>query len=149
MTSNEGRASTLARALHAGLAGDRRVIEELCTDDVQAWAPALSASSVTELLDALDRRDDGFTDLALDVVPLDAGGDFAAAEWSLSMTHTGSLTLAGGDVVAPTGIRVTVHGATVAEFRGDRICAVRQYWDELAMFEQLGLFSEERVAGQV
>jgi hypothetical protein len=26
-----------------------------------------------------------------------------------------------------------------AEFRGDRICSLRQYWDELTVFDQLGL----------
>jgi hypothetical protein len=31
---------------------------------------------------------------------------------------------------------------TVAEFRGDRICSLRQYWDELSLFEQLGLLPE-------
>jgi ketosteroid isomerase-like protein len=55
------------------------------------------------------------------------------------MTHSGPLTLAGGEVVEPTGARITVNGATVAEFRGDRICSLRQYWDELGVFEQIGL----------
>ena len=146
-TTNEARAVTLVRALHAAIAGDRRVIEELCTEDVTAWTPAFSTASVAELLAAVDRRDDAFSDLALDVVPLDTGGEFAVAEWSLAMTHTGSLTVPGGDdVVEPTGTRVVVHGVTVAEFRGDRICSVRQYWDELAMFEQLGLLGEAALA---
>ena len=34
-----------------------------------------------------------------------------------------------------------VHGVTVAEFLGDRICSVRQYWDEFAVLEQLGVMS--------
>ena len=71
--------------------------------------------------------------------PLDVGGDYACAEWSVTMTHTGPLVLAGGEVVEPTGTRIMVNGATVAEFRGDRICSLRQYWDELAVFEQIGL----------
>jgi ketosteroid isomerase-like protein len=59
------------------------------------------------------------------------------------VTHTGQLTVADGDVVEPTGVRVTLNGITVAEFRGDRICSFRQYWDELAVFEQLGLLHDE------
>ena len=142
MTTNAARAATLVRALQAGVAGDGETVATLCTTDVAAWSPAVSATSVTELLAALDRRDDAFADLELDVLPLDTGGDFAAAEWSLTMTHVGSLTLPSGDVVEPTGIRITIHGATVAEFRDERICSVRQYWDELAMLEQLGLLGE-------
>jgi ketosteroid isomerase-like protein len=55
------------------------------------------------------------------------------------MTHSGPL-LAGrrrGGGADRGGI--TVNGATVAEFRGGRICSLRQYWDELGVFEQIGL----------
>jgi ketosteroid isomerase-like protein len=42
-------------------------------------------------------------------------------------------------VIEPTGTRVTVHGVTVAEFHDERICSFRQYWDEFAVLEQIGL----------
>jgi ketosteroid isomerase-like protein len=142
MTSNASRASTLVRALQAGLDGDGSVIRDLCTEDVKAWTPALSASSLAELAAELERRDLAFSDIELEVAPLDVSGDYACAEWSVTMTHTGPLVLAGGEVVEPTGTRVTLNGATVAEFRGDRICSLRQYWDELAVFEQIGLMPD-------
>jgi ketosteroid isomerase-like protein len=141
VTSNAARATALTRALRAGLEGDDRVLRELYTDDVTAWTPALSASSLDELAAELERRDGAFSDIELEVVPLDVGGDYACAEWSVAMTHTGPLALAGGELLEPTGTRVTVNGATVAEFRGDRICSLRQYWDELAVFEQIGLMA--------
>jgi ketosteroid isomerase-like protein len=139
MTSNEARATTLVRALRAAIDGERRVLEEICTDDVRAWTPALSTASRTELIDELDRRDDAFSDIELDVAPLDVAGDYACVEWSVAMTHTGKLTLAGETSIEPTGIRVTLNGVTVAEFRGERICSVRQYWDEFAVLEQVGV----------
>jgi ketosteroid isomerase-like protein len=142
MTSNASRATALARALQAGLDGDGSVIRDLCTEDVKAWTPALSASSLAELAAELERRDLAFSDIELEVAPLDVSGDYACAEWSVTMTHTGPLVLAGGEVVEPTGTRVTLNGATVAEFRGDRICSLRQYWDELAVFEQIGLMPD-------
>ena len=40
-------------------------------------------------------------------------------------------------------MRIALHGVTVAEFRGDRICALRQYWDELSVFDQLGLLGTD------
>jgi hypothetical protein len=49
MTSNAARATTLMRALRAGLDGDASSIREVCTEDVTAWTPALSASSISEL----------------------------------------------------------------------------------------------------
>ena len=143
MTSNAARATTLMRALRAGLEGDVSSIRDLCTDDVMAWTPALSASTISELTAEFERRDQAFSDIELDVAPLDVGGDYACAEWSVSMSHTGPLALAGGEVVEPTGTRITLNGATVAEFRGDRICSIRQYWDELAVFEQIGLMPDD------
>ena len=43
------------------------------------------------------------------------------------MTHTGQIEVADGKVVDATGVRVTLHGITVAEFRGNRICSIGQY----------------------
>jgi ketosteroid isomerase-like protein len=143
MTSNAARATTLMRALQAGIEGDGNTIRDLCTEDVKAWTPALSASSIAELATEFERRDHAFSDIELEVAPLDVGGDYACAEWSVTMSHTGPLALAGGDVVEPTGTRITLNGATVAEFRGDRICSLRQYWDELAVFEQIGLMPDD------
>jgi ketosteroid isomerase-like protein len=143
VTSNAGRATTLMRALRASIGGDGDAVRDLYTEDVKAWAPSRSASSLTELLAEIDRRDQAFSDVEVDVEPLDVGGDYACAEWSVTMTHTGPLTLAGGEVVEPTGARITVHGATIAEFRGDQICSLRQYWDELGVFEQIGLMPDD------
>jgi hypothetical protein len=143
MTSNAERASTLVDALRAGLGRDREVLEQLLTEDVRAWTPSLSTSSRSELIDALDRRDPAFTDIELDVVPLDVGGDYACVEWTVEMTHAGAITIADDRRVEPTGIRVAVHGVTVAEFDGDRICSVRQYWNEFAVLEQLGVLEAE------
>ena len=145
MTANAARAETLVRALRASIEGDRTAMGDVFTDDVKAWTPALSAASRDELIAEFERRDDAFSDIDVDVLPLDVGGDFACAEWSVTLTHSGALTLADGKFIEPTGLRVTIHGATVAEFRGDRICSLRQYWDELAVLEQMGLLPERRL----
>jgi hypothetical protein len=104
---------------------------DVYTDDVRAWTPAICTSSLAELMAEFDRRDDAFSDIELGVAPLEVGGDYACAEWSVTMTHTGQLAVDRGRMVKPTGARVTLHGIAVAEFRGDRICSLRQYWDEL------------------
>jgi ketosteroid isomerase-like protein len=141
--SNAARATTLMRALRAGLEGDGDALAELTTEDVKAWTPSLAMSSRADLIAEAERRDQAFSDIELEVAPLDVGGDYACAEWSVTMTHTGPLVVARGAVVEPTGTRIAVNGVTVAEFRGDRICSVRQYWDELAVFEQIGLVVDD------
>jgi ketosteroid isomerase-like protein len=144
MTSNAARAATLVRALRAAIEGDSSVVAELFTHDVKVWGPAMTAASSSELAAEFGRRDDAFSHIALDVAPLDVSGDFACAEWWVTMTHSGQLVLADGMTIEPTGVGIRLNGATVAEFQGERICSLRQYWDELAVLEQLGVLSEER-----
>ena len=144
MTANATRAETLVRALTAGIDGDHATVRTLVTDDVRAWTPAFATATRDELIDALDHRDHAFSDMNVRVAPLDVGGDFACVEWSVDMTHTGALSIGPQTTIDPTGTRVTVHGITVAEFDGDRICSFRQYWDELAVLEQLGLLGTSR-----
>ena len=38
---------------------------------------------------------------------------------------------------------MTMRGVTVADFEGEKISAFRQYWDEVALLEQLGLLPVE------
>jgi ketosteroid isomerase-like protein len=139
--NNATRASLLVRSLRASITGDSAAIESLYTPDVKAWSPWLTARSAEDLAAEFDRRDGTFSDIELDVAPLDVGGDYACVEWTVTMTHSGVLTLVDGAVVEPTGGRVTLNGVTVAEFEGDRICAFRQYCDELTILEQLGLLT--------
>jgi ketosteroid isomerase-like protein len=146
MTSNAERAAILTRALRARFEGDRAALAELYTDDVRVWTPALSAASMDELLVEFDRQDDAFSDIAIEVAPLDVGGEYACAEWIVSMTHSGPLEVAEGRVVEATGTAVVLNGVTVAEFTGDRICSLRQYWDEFAIFDQLGFVQAAREA---
>ena len=143
MMSNAARADVLARALRASVEGDVSAIADLYTDDVKAWAPARSASSAAELAQQFVARDEAFSDVEVELAPLDVGGDYACAEWHVAMTHTGVLKLGNDVVVEPTGLRITLNGATVAEFRDDRICSLRQYWDEFAVLEQLGMISRD------
>lgn len=141
MTSNAERAELLTRALHASVEGDATVIPVLYTDDVKVWAPAHSSTSAAELAEEFARREEAFDDIELMVVPLDVGGEYACAEWQVSMTHTGMLSLGRDVVIEPTGLRITLNGVTVAEFRDDRICSLRQYWDEFAVVDQLGVIA--------
>lgn len=142
MTTNEERALLLTLALEKSFDRDLSV-GDLYTEDIRAWTPTLHTSSLSELLAEAERRDEAFSDVQVEVTPLDAGRDFVCAEWVVSMTHTGPFELATGSVVEPTGTRLTLYGVTIAEFLGMRICALRQYWDRLSVLDQLGLLSAE------
>jgi len=76
------------------------------------------------------------------VRPIDIADDHGYAEWSMTATHSGPLVLDDDVVVDATGRRLELRGVTVAEFRGPRIKAFRQYWDEIALVQGLGLLPD-------
>ena len=46
-------------------------------------------------------------------------------------------------MIEPTGRRFTLCGITIADFIGGRICAFREYWDEIGLLEQLELLPRD------
>jgi len=143
MGSNADRAAALVRGIEASVTGDSIVIAELYTDDVRGSSPAMLISSAAELAVEFEDRDEAFSDVELDLKPLDAGGNQACVEWVATVTHSGPLVVDDDLVIEPTGRRLALRGVTVADFDGDRICSFRQYWDEVSIIEQLGLLPAE------
>ena len=131
------QASAMRRLLDATVTGDRAAMADLVTADVTGWSPNLFVTSRDELLAALEQREDAFSGIEVRVQGLDQVGDKAVAEWHVAVDHTGPLAVDDDLVIEPTGRRLHVSGATVAEFDGDRICAFRSYFDDLALIEQL------------
>jgi hypothetical protein len=138
-TTNAARAATLIRGIEASVTGDTRAIADIYTDEVAGWSPTLAVSSAAELAVELEDRVGAFTDVDLDLTPLDVGGDRACVEWVAHATHSGPVAIDDDVVLGPTGVRLSLRGVTVAEFDGDRIRSFRQYWDEVELLEQLGL----------
>jgi ketosteroid isomerase-like protein len=143
MGSSADRAAVLVQALEATVTGDSRVVRDLYADDVQGWSPVMTVSSAAELAVELEDRQEAFSDIELDVRPLDVGDDQACVEWVATATHSGPLVVDEDVVIEPTGGRFTLRGVTVADFEGDRIRGFRQYWDEVSLLEQLALIPAE------
>jgi ketosteroid isomerase-like protein len=143
MGSSSDRAAVLVQAIEATVTGDSRVVRDLYADDVQGWSPVMTVSSAAELAVELEDRQEAFSDIELDVRPLDVGDDQACVEWVATATHSGPLVVDEDVVIEPTGGRFTLRGVTVADFEGDRIRGFRQYWDEVSLLEQLALIPAE------
>ena len=126
----------MRRLLQAAVTGDGEAMADLVTADVTAWSPNVFVTSRDELLSALQRSDDTFSGIEIPVQSLDQVGDKAIAEWHVALDHTGPLAIDDDLVIEPTGRRLHLSGATIAEFDGDRICAFRSYFDDLALVEQ-------------
>ena len=135
------RALIVRSALEAAVTGDEARLEQVYTDDVTGWSPTATATSREDLLADLRGRRGVFSDVDLALDAVDEVGDKVIAEWRLAATHTGPLEL---DELRldPTGRRVELRGVLIAEFEGERIKRFRQYWDEVALLDGLGLLPE-------
>ena len=135
------RALIVQSALEAAVTGDEARLEQVYTDDVTGWSPTATATSREDLLADLRGRKGVFSDVDLALDAVDEVGDKVIAEWRLAATHTGPLEL---DELRldPTGRRVELRGVLIAEFEGERIKRFRQYWDEVALLDGLGLLPE-------
>jgi limonene-1,2-epoxide hydrolase len=129
--------SVLVRALEAAAGLGPVDLSEIFTEDVTGWSPNFSISSLAELEAEFADRDDALSSVAVTVAGVDVIGNKAIAEWRIGANHTGPLKVAGDYEIAPTNRWITLAGATFAEFRGDRICAFRNYFDDAALMEQL------------
>jgi hypothetical protein len=124
----------------ACVSGDPAALADVVTDDVTGWSPTTFVTSREELLNEVAARVDAFTGVEIVIDTLDVGRGRAIAEWRMAADHTGPAILdAEGEavVIDPTGERVYLAGASIADFDGDRICAFRLYFDEAALLEQL------------
>jgi ketosteroid isomerase-like protein len=142
MSEAGARAPIVRSALEAAVTGDEALVERVYTDDVTGWSPAATASSRADLLADLRGRKGTFSDIDLALEAVDEVGDKVIAERRVAATHSGPLELE--DLrLDPTGRRVELRGVLMAEFEGDRIKRFRQYWDEVALLEGLGLLPED------
>jgi steroid delta-isomerase-like uncharacterized protein len=66
-------------------------------------------------------------------------GDDVAVAVVINATHDGPLLLAGGDVVPPTGRRVSLRACWMFSVKDDLITSHQLYWDQLELYTQLGL----------
>ncbi|MGZ4755917.1 MAG: nuclear transport factor 2 family protein [Acidimicrobiia bacterium] len=138
----EARAETLRRALEAGIRGETATLPDLYTADVKGWSPTTSIETIAELASELAGRAGVFSEVEV-VADLEVVDDTGYAEWVVTARHTGPLVVDDEMVIGATGRSVTMRGVTVAEFCDDRICSFRQYWDEPAMLEALGVLPRD------
>ncbi len=134
---SDSRPSVFVRALETTVGVGNEDPSTLFTDDVFAWSPALNVSSIAELSEALEGRDEALSNVNLAIRSLNVGGNKVIAEWRLDADHTGPLVVDDELTVEATGRHVHVGGATFAEFRGDKIRAFRSYFDDMALMEPL------------
>jgi ketosteroid isomerase-like protein len=129
VTADE-RNERVRRAIEATVSGDTSAVSELFTADVVAMLPAVTVASRVELAVELEDHAGALSDVALATGHVLSSGSRVCTEWVMTAWRSDPIDVDGGEGQSPSGRQVTLRGATVAEFAGDRICALRHYWDE-------------------
>ena len=134
------RAATLRRALETFIRPDAALLADLgstFTEDVSVWSPNLSVQGHAELIEALAFRLDSFSDVDLVIDALDLFGSKGLAEFRVSANFSGAFVLDEDVVIEPNGRSLLLGAAAVAEFEGVRIKAIRSYFDDATLLEQM------------
>jgi hypothetical protein len=134
--SGAGRAAVLRQVVERALRGSID-LAAVTTDDLVTWTPNLLTRTRAELVEALRPRDDVLADLEISFETVDVTGVRGVVEWTARATFAFPLLLDEDLLIEPTGARVVLAGATIAEFRGSQVCALRFYFDDAALLEQM------------
>jgi hypothetical protein len=94
-------------------------------------------SGLAALAEIAALREVAFSNVVIMFRGLDEVGNKAIAEWLIEADHTGPLVLDEDAVLEPTGRRVQLAGATIADFREGKIRSFRTYFDDISLIEQL------------
>jgi len=99
-----------------------------------AVADALGMEPVAE---AFADRELAFDNHVVTIRSIDAIGNRVYVEWQLDADQVDAYMLTDDAVIEKTGRHVFMGIASVVDFRGDKIAAVRSYFDSLAFLEQI------------
>jgi steroid delta-isomerase-like uncharacterized protein len=86
---------------------------------------------------------DAFPDLHFDIKDVVAQGDKVAVTWTGRGTNTKPLNILNKGSIPPTNKKAVVPGCTVYTFQNNKITRQEIYWDQLGLFMQLGVLTEQ------
>jgi hypothetical protein len=134
------RGATLRRAIETCIRPDDDAIAklgELFCDDVTVWSPNLLAVGLAELAEHLEFREMAFSDVDIQIDALDVFAGKGFAEFRVAATFSGPFVIEKDTVIEPNGQRLLLGAAAVAEFEGGKIKALRAYFDDATLLEQM------------
>jgi steroid delta-isomerase-like uncharacterized protein len=127
-------------------AGDLDGVMDLYAEDAVQIMPEGTFEGRSAIRDRLARDLVACPDIAWTVLSFVEQGDAFADEWSFVATHTGPFQMPDGSELPPTGKRVELRGMELVEVRDGKIVVDNLYYDNLAVFAQLGLVPEGALA---
>jgi steroid delta-isomerase-like uncharacterized protein len=87
----------------------------------------------------LQQADKPFSDLRMDTTLLIEEGDTVVAEYELTATITGPISMPDGTEIPATGKTLEMYGVSVITVRDGKFAIQHDYYDMAAFMSQLGL----------
>jgi hypothetical protein len=134
------RGATLRRAIQTCVHPDDDAIAklgELFHDDVTVWSPNLLAVGLADLAENLQFREMAFSDVDIQIDALDVFANKGFAEFRVAATFSGPFVIEEELAIEPNGHRLLLGAAAIAEFQGNKIKALRAYFDDATLLEQM------------
>jgi predicted ester cyclase len=108
-------------------------------DSMTFTTPDYDGTGGKTLTDYLGKWTRGFPDYTVEPGSIISEGDRSAFTWIFRGTNTGPLEPGDGSSLPATNKKVEVGASGWATWQGDKMTESAYYWDQLAIFQQLGL----------
>ena len=110
---------------------------ELFHDDVTVWSPNLLAVGLADLAENLAFREMAFSDVDIQIDALHVFADKGFAEFRVTATFSGPFVIEKETVIEPDGHKLLLGAAAIADYEGGKIKAMRAYFDDATLLEQM------------
>jgi SnoaL-like domain len=134
------RGGTLCRAITTCVRPDDDALAALgtfFTDDAIVWSPNLFCVGLADLAEVLAVRESALSGVDIQFSSVGVIGNKAFAEFTIGATFAGPFVIDDDVVIEPNGRQLLLGAAAVADFEGDRITALRAYFDDATLLEQM------------
>ena len=134
------RGAILRRAIETLIHPDDDAIAklgELFDDEATVWSPNLFAVGLDDLAGHLAFRENAFSDVDIQIDALDVFANKGFAEFRVAATFSGPFVIGEEVVIEPNGRRLLLGAAAIADFEGGKIKALRAYFDDTTLLEQM------------
>jgi predicted ester cyclase len=121
-------------------ANDEQTFRRLRSTDFVAEVPGVSTPLTVEQSWMYNQGYlAAFSNAHIDVTHMVTQGDYVAALYTATGTHTGPLRTPTGSTIPGTGKKFAVKGCSIYELKGGKISRQWDFADMLSLFNQLGL----------
>jgi predicted ester cyclase len=134
------RGAILRRAIETCIRPDDDAIAklgELFHDDVTVWSPNMLAVGLADLTENLAFRELAFSDVDIQIDALHVFSGKGFAEFRVEATFSGPFVIEKEVVIEPNGQKLLLGAAAIADFEGGKIKAMRAYFDDATLLEQM------------